>query len=70
MGEWEEDVFKDVEFTEEKNTCEQALRIQWTGAVNFPRIDPTLQEQIPLLGAVTKKIMGCCKELSIHRMTR
>ena len=40
----------------EKTPCEQALRIQWTGMVNFPRVDPTLQEQIPLLGAVTNAI--------------
>ena len=39
-----------------KTPCEQALRIQWTGMVNFPRVDPTLQEQTPLLGTVTTAI--------------
>ena len=58
MGEWEEDVFKAKMscLQEEKTQCEQALRIQWTGAVNFSRIDPTLQEKIPLFGAVTNAI--------------
>ena len=39
-----------------KTPCEQAFRIQWTGMVNFPRVDPTLQEQTPLLGTVTTAI--------------
>ena len=58
MGDWEEDVFraKISSLQTEKTPCEQALRIQRTGMVNFPRVDPMLQEQIPLLGAVTNAI--------------
>ena len=53
MGDWEENVFKAKmsSLQREKTPCEQALRIQWTGMVNFPRVD-----QIPLLGAVTNAI--------------
>ena len=46
----------DIESTKRKTLCEQALRIQWTGMVNFPRVDPILKEQISLLGAVTNAI--------------
>ena len=43
-------------FKEKKTPCEQAHRTRWTGAVNFPRSDPTLQEQTPLWEAVTNAI--------------
>ena len=57
MGDWEEDVFQTkISCLQKKTPCEQAPRIQWTGVVDFPRIDPTLQEHIPLLDAVTNAI--------------
>ena len=58
MGDWEEDVFiaKILSLQKEKTPCDQARRIQWAGVVDFPRIDPTLQELIPPLGAVTRGI--------------
>ena len=45
MGDWEEDVIelKMSSLQREKTPSEQALRIRWTGAVNFPRSDPILQ---------------------------
>ena len=57
MGEWEDGFPAKISgLQREKTPCEQALRIQWSDAVNFPRNDPTLQEAIPFLGAVTNTI--------------
>ena len=58
LGDWEEDVLKAKmsSLRRERTPCEQALRIRWTGAVNFPRSDPTLHEQTALREAVTNAI--------------
>ena len=67
---------KDIVSTKGTTPCEHALRIQWSGVVHFPRIDPTLQEQIRLWRAVTNAIAhGCevelCKKTKIvFRFTR
>ena len=52
MGGWEEDVSpqKILSLQRERTPCEQARRIRWTGAVNFPRIKPILQMLTPQLG--------------------
>ena len=58
MGGWEEDVFiaKISSLRREKHRVNKLFVSGGTGAVNFPRSDPILQERTPLLGVITNAI--------------
>ena len=57
MGEWEEDVLEAKMMSlQRENTVRTSPSHSVDSAVTFPRIDPTLQEHIPLLGAVKNAI--------------
>ena len=62
MDDWEENVFqaKILSPQRERAPCEQARCIQWTGAVDLPRINPMIQVQTPQVTLGRK--MGFCKK--------
>ena len=67
MGDWEENVFqqKILSLQRERTPCGQARRIQWSGAVDFPRVNPMIQTQTADStvgsGCTLVSEMGFCK---------